>query len=211
MTQNQINKDQIKEYILETIRNSKPETTKHLVALIQEQTALSKEEITNILLKLENENSLHFVKQEPLTPQSAKKYVFSEKATWYWIIVTVAIATSIAVFAIPEVSYPLAYLRIVLGTIFVLFLPGFTLIKALFPTKLPIQFSSEEMDSVERVALGLGTSLAITPLVALILNYTPWGIRLAPLTLSLLAFTLVFASVAILREHQAKITLYPQE
>jgi putative Mn2+ efflux pump MntP len=210
MTQNQTKKDQIKRSILETIRTEKPATTKHLVNLIQEQTTLPKDEITKILLELENENSLHFIKQEFPTPQSTRKYLFSEKATWYWTIITVAIATSIAVFTIPEDSYPVVYLRIILGTIFVLFLPGFTLIKALFPTKAPIQLSSENMDSVERIALGLGTSLALTPLVALVLNYTPWGIRLTPLTLSLLALTLVFASVAILREHQAKITLPPQ-
>ena len=36
------------------------------------------------------------------------------------------------------------------------------------------------------------------------LNYTPWGIRLAPITLSLLALTIVFATVAVLREYQAK-------
>lgn len=210
MTQNQT-RDEIKKIVLETIRTAKPATTKQLVALIQEQTALSKEEITNILLELENENSLHFVKQEQLTSQSTKEYLFSEKATWYWTVVMLAIATSVAVFAIPEDSYPIVYLRIVLATVFTLFLPGFTLIKVLFPTKVPIQLNSENMDSIERIALGLGTSLALTPLVALILNYTPWGIRLIPLTLSLLIFTLVFASVAIFREHQAKETLLPQE
>jgi uncharacterized membrane protein len=47
-------------------------------------------------------------------------------------------------------------------------------------------------------------SLALTPIVGLILNYTPWGIRLTQITLSLLALTVVFATAAVLREHQAK-------
>jgi uncharacterized membrane protein len=47
-------------------------------------------------------------------------------------------------------------------------------------------------------------SLALTPIVGLILNYTPWGITLTPITLSLLALTTVFATAAILREHQSK-------
>ena len=36
------------------------------------------------------------------------------------------------------------------------------------------------------------------------LNYTPWGIRLTPITLSLLGFTLICALIALLREYQAK-------
>ena len=47
-------------------------------------------------------------------------------------------------------------------------------------------------------------SIALVPIVGLILNYTPWGIRLTPITLSLLALTIVFATAAILREYQAK-------
>jgi uncharacterized membrane protein len=45
-------------------------------------------------------------------------------------------------------------------------------------------------------------SLALTPIVGLILNYTPWGITLTPITLSLLALTVILATAAILREHQ---------
>jgi uncharacterized membrane protein len=41
---------------------------------------------------------------------------------------------------------------------------------------------------VERVALSLGMSIAIVPLIGLGLKYTPWGIRLEPILVSLLAF-----------------------
>jgi uncharacterized membrane protein len=52
-------------------------------------------------------------------------------------------------------------------------------------------------------------SLALTPIVGLILNYTPWGIRLTPIVLSLLALTIVFATAAIIRGNQAKNTNNP--
>jgi uncharacterized membrane protein len=74
----------------------------------------------------------------------------------------------------------------------------------LFPSKVPINTSSENMDTIERLALSLGMSLALIPIVGLILNYTPWGIRLTPITLSLLALTIVFATATVLREYQAK-------
>jgi len=60
------------------------------------------------------------------------------------------------------------------------------------------------MDTIERIALSFGMSLTLVPLVGLILNYTPWGIRLTPITLSLLSLTIVFATTAVLREYQAK-------
>jgi len=84
----------------------------------------------------------------------------------------------------------------VLGAIFVLFLPGYTFIRALFPEK--------ELDNIERTALSMGMSLALVPITGLILNYTPWGIRTTPVTLSLLALTTIFATAAITREHQTK-------
>lgn len=128
-------------------------------------------------------------------------YIFSSNARWYWATIALAVATTIAVFTIPEDAYPIVYARSILGAIFVLWLPGYTFIKAIFSAHVPIKTSTENFDNIERIALSLGMSLAFTPIVGLILNYTPWGIRLAPITLSLLALTTVFATVAIFREH----------
>jgi uncharacterized membrane protein len=50
--------------------------------------------------------------------------------------------------------------------------------------------------------MSIGMSLALTPIIGLILNYTPWGIRLTLITLSLLAMTIIFATAAILRQNQ---------
>jgi len=60
------------------------------------------------------------------------------------------------------------------------------------------------LDNIERTALSTGMSLALVPITGLLLNYTPWGIRLTPVTISLLALTITFATAAIIREHQAK-------
>lgn len=53
----------------------------------------------------------------------------------------------------------------------VLFLPGYSLVEALYP-------GEGELSPLERLALSIGLSLALVPLTGLILNYTPWGIRL---------------------------------
>jgi hypothetical protein len=199
-------KDENENLIIDTIKKENPATTKQLVALIQERYNLTEEQITKLLIDLENEGKLHCVERPLPTPTSAKDYIFSQRATWFWITIALSLSMVITVFTIPESAYPFVYIRNLLGTIFVLFLPSYTFIKTLFPSKVPIPTSSENMDNIERVALSVGMGLALVPIVGLILNYTPWGIRLAPVTLSLLALTVAFATAAILREYQTKTT-----
>lgn len=200
----QVAKDQIKDLIIQTFKKEKPETAKQLIALMQQQHAITPEQTTTLLIELENEDLLHFTKEESVKPSSTRIYIFSKQATWYWTTILLASVTAIAVFTINVNGIPLAYLRYSLGIIFILFLPGFAFIKALFPKKVPIKTSSKDIDIIERVALSFGMSLVLVPIVGLILNFTPWGIRLTPITLSLLGLTVVFATVAILIEYQTK-------
>ena len=83
-------------------------------------------------------------------------------------------------------------IRTVLGLPMVLFLPGYALIAALFPGK-------DDLDGIERIALSFGLSIAVVPLIGLILNYTPWGIRLVPILVFLTNFTILMSIVAIYR------------
>ena len=83
-------------------------------------------------------------------------------------------------------------LRAVFGICFVLFLPGYALIAALFPKK-------DDLDTIERIALSFGLSIAIVPLVGLGLNYTPFGIRLVPVLLSIALLTMGLCVVAYMR------------
>jgi len=79
--------------------------------------------------------------------------------------------------------------RIFLGLIFVLFLPGFSLSALLFPKR-------DDLESIERTALSFILSLAVTPLLGLILNFTPFGIRLIPVLVILSVFTTSVSLVA---------------
>ncbi|WP_332448503.1 DUF1616 domain-containing protein [Methanoculleus sp.] len=82
-----------------------------------------------------------------------------------------------------------SFLRILFGVAMVLFIPGYALIAALFPSK-------GDLDGIERVALSFGLSIAVVPLIGLALNYTPWGIRLDPILASLTLFTLAMTAIA---------------
>jgi uncharacterized membrane protein len=86
-------------------------------------------------------------------------------------------------------------LRIILGLPFILFIPGYLFVFALFPQKK----TDQGIDVIERIALSLGLSLAIVPLIGLGLNYTVWGIRLEPILFSLFFFNIIFAAIGIYR------------
>ena len=81
---------------------------------------------------------------------------------------------------------------VILGLPFILFFPGYMLICALFPRK-------KDLDWIEKLALSMGLSIAVTSLMGLMLNYTPFGIRLYPVTFSLFLFMLPLSAVAVYR------------
>ena len=101
-------------------------------------------------------------------------------------LVTIVI---LSLLLVPLVAVTSGALRITLGLAFVLFFPGYTLIAALFPRK-------GQLGGIERVALSFGLSIAVVPLLGLALNYTPWGIRLYPVLISVLLFVVIMAGVA---------------
>ena len=90
------------------------------------------------------------------------------------------------------VFIPDSPLRIAMGIPFILFFPGYTLICALFPGK-------KDIDGIERMALSIGLSLAVVPLIGLVLNYTPFSIRLHPTIVSLFLFTLLMSILSTYR------------
>jgi hypothetical protein len=190
------NDTKVSEKILELVEKMSPDTVEALIGQATLDLGISKEIALEHVIELGNQGRLKFSDPQESITIRLDAYLFSMHATWFWIITTLSIATTITVFTIPENAFPYVYIRYILGSIFVLFLPGFSLIKTLFPTK--------EIDNIERTALSIGMSLALVPLVGLLLNYTPWGIRLTPVTLSLLALTIALTITGLVREHQDK-------
>ena len=188
----------------ETIRKENPGTVDRLVERVIEQNpSITRQEVLRAVNSLHDQNKLRLTSTTPITPEISA-YLRTSQATWYWITITLTVLSIICIFTIPENVYPIVMVRYILGAVFVLWLPGYTLTKALFPNTLPLKTSDKDLDSVERIALSFGMSLALVPIIGLLLNYTPWGIRLTPITLSLTASTLIFATAAIIRENQGR-------
>lgn len=208
LSENQKLKELIKDVILKTAKEDQPETKSDLLRLVHKRTDLS-EEVLNLIDQLEVDGKIQFSPKREIPLVSSGNYFFKVESAWYWVIIAVSIVTAITVFTIPQDYFPLFYFRNFLGIIFVLFLPGYAFIKALYPVKVPIETSSESLDAIERLGLSVGMSMALASIVGLILYYTPIGTGFVQYTLSLLFFTVGFCTVAIVREHQTKSIVVP--
>jgi uncharacterized membrane protein len=78
-----------------------------------------------------------------------------------------------------------------LAILLVLFVPGYVLVAALFP-------SNTELDWIERLALSFGLSIAVVPLLGLLLNFV-WAIQFLPIVVTITIFTVLVGLAAHLR------------
>jgi uncharacterized membrane protein len=108
------------------------------------------------------------------------------------ILIAVVVATLLL---IPLVAFTSGGFRIAFGLLFALFFPGYALISALFPER-------DRLGGIERLALSFGLSIAVVPLIGLILNFTPWGIKLYPIVISVTIFILIASAVAWYRQRK---------
>ena len=161
-----------------------------IILKTSERLKLKKHDVARRIYELKENGLIDLVDPDP--PKTLIRYFFSAYCTWFWLIASVVFLLFVAIYALPN-SPPYIYLRYLFGSIFVLYLPGSSLIELLYP-------KPEELSQLERLALSIGLSLALVPLVGLILNYTPWGIRLDPVFAALSLLTIGLACGAVYRK-----------
>jgi uncharacterized membrane protein len=196
--------NEITETILKVIHEKKPQSMKQLMTILKESLDLEEKEIVESVLKLQAEGIIK-LENEAVKSQSLATYMKTREANWYWVTIAAGAISAALVFTISKSIYPWAYVRNVFWIIFILFLPGYAFIKALFPTKKLAKTTMENLNTTEQVALSIVMSLATVTIVGLLLNYSPWGLDLNAIVLSLLAFTSFFATIAVIRKHQLAI------
>ena len=157
---------------------------------IQRELGYERDRILARLMELVEEGKIKLVEEKPYATFAS--YALSPSSLWFWGAFVAALLSLGLIFVTSGFAL---YLRYVFGGLLVLFLPGFALIQLLYAKK-------KELDDLTRVALSIGLSLALVPLVGLVLNYTPFGIRLVPIALSLAALTIVLLLFAVRRKHE---------
>ncbi len=129
-----------------------------------------------------------------LRPNDFLQYLVRlDYSLWFWVVITLTLTTLVTILLSNYLGF-MTYLRYVLGSVFVLFIPGYVTVEALYP-------KDSDLSPLERLALSIGLSLALVPLIGLVLNYTPWGIRLEPVITSLTIYDLIVASAAVYRKY----------
>lgn len=86
------------------------------------------------------------------------------------------------------------FIRVFLSIPVIIFIPGYLLVYVLFPER-----TEKVFDIIDRIALGFGISIAIVPLIGIILSYSRVGLRFEPIVFSLEGFILFVGTLAILR------------
>ena len=119
-----------------------------------------------------------------------------KKIAWQdFRLVLIGAAALLVLVALGEQLAALQPLRIILGLAYTLFVPGYCLTTALFP-------KVGDLDSIERIGLSIGLSIALVSFVALVLDRLPWGLYLWPILLGEYSMTMLFTGVALRRRSQ---------
>jgi hypothetical protein len=173
--------------------NSHPMTRKSILEKVEEISVMDNITLEKSVILIHERVSLGEIRIiDPNPPTIFIEYFASLYSTWFWLVFTVLVLMSLTIYVLPQVP-PFTWIRVGLGFLTSLYLPGYTFVEALYPQK-------PELEDLERFALGVGLSLALTPLVGFVLNYTPWGIRLYSITVSITILTLLFGIIGIYRK-----------
>lgn len=93
-------------------------------------------------------------------------------------------------------------LRIVFGSVYVLFLPGYLLTFLFFPKSLN---ENERIDGIERIALSFALSIAVVPLMVFYLNLIGIKINLFNIFITILAIIIITLALCFYKKDIIKI------
>lgn len=194
----QIRSERLGEQALAYLKEKRSTSVEELYDALQAaMPSVTKAEVADAVWRLAKKEEVG-VEDVPPAAKSLREYLgFWERNLSLYIALAASFAMLFVVYVVPF-SSPLVVFRSVLGFAFVLFLPGYLAIEALFP-------KGRELDSLERLALSVGLSLALVPLIGLFLNYSPWGLRLDPIIISLTILTIGLAVVALVRRFRLSV------
>lgn len=187
--------DELTEAIIKAIEENKPQSVKQLTNMLKKEGFKEKRTL-EVITELQAQGTIK-LENESLT--STYK---SSDVIWYLLTIAIGMTTSVLVFLIPANLYPWAYARNVLGLVFVLFLPGYAFVKAVFQVNKPEKTDSKDIEIIERIALSIGVSIALVSIIGLILYYTPFGLNLSAIVITLFVFTSLFATVGLLKTNK---------
>lgn len=177
------------------LRKNGPMSVRKLYSeLTRSNPGLTEADVADLVWRLLDAGQVDVEDLPPATESLGRYLRLWERNLWLYFALGLSFVTVLVVYAVPSDS-PLAAVRWILGSVFVLFIPGFVVVEALFP-------KGRELDKIQHFALSVGLSLALVPMVGLLLNDTPWGLTLPPVVTSLTVLTTALAFIGLLRRYR---------
>jgi hypothetical protein len=184
----------IRKTIMKVLSEEKPRTVKQLVQKISNLTGKEQFEIYNIIQQLEKERiiKLGSSRFERIPPKSLTDFFFKSHyfSIEFWTILLLTIIFFLSVLLIQENS-PFSFVRIIFGSIFGFFIPGWVIVNLFFPR------IYEKIDQLERVLIAMGVSIGISIFTGLILNDI-WIINSLSFVITLGSLTIVILALSTL-------------
>ena len=177
----------LQQTVLETAQTLETPTLSELINHLVEERGIKFSDATRAVYVEYKKGTLQLSEHNP--PATLARYVFDVENLWFWAVTALIALTAAVAFSVEGSA--LLYVRYALAGVFVLFLPGYMLVSALYP--------GGELEGLEKAALSIGVSLAIVPLLGLALNYTPWGLGLEPMVVSMVLLTEALAVACMVR------------
>ncbi len=179
---------QIEAHVLEK-SSVKAISLEKLVRDLSAEIGVKQDKIISEIIRLQTDNRI--LVRERVPYGRFVDYLLSPISLWFWELVVATVVSLGLVFASSGLAL---YLRYVFGSLLVLFLPGYSLIGFIY-------FKKDELDYLTRTSVSFVISLAITTLVGLVLNFTPFGITLLPVALSTAGATIGLLFLTALRKY----------
>lgn len=157
----------IRQMTLYTIRTYQCRTIRELYHKLQSiDKSVTVEEIRDAIKDLVRENQIEI--SEPILYGNFSAYLI--KSLPFLLTTTIAIIAFVTVYLLPYLE-PWSSIRIIAAGAFVFFVPGYALTELIFSTRKVASY-------MERVISSIVFSLIFTPIVGLVLNYSPIGLSL---------------------------------
>ncbi|MBY8999973.1 MAG: DUF1616 domain-containing protein [Candidatus Heimdallarchaeota archaeon] len=176
---------EIKKIIQKIVNEEKPKTVKQLINKTAIITGNDEQEIYFAIQELEKNKIIRLGSPTLLRelPTTVNEYLFRNRyfSIEFWIIIFLICAFFPVGMLIPADS-SFQFLRVIIGVLFGLFIPGWTITNLVFPKLY------EKIDQLERVLIAVGMNIGIIIFSGLILNEI-WLIDSVPFVIIIGSFT----------------------
>jgi uncharacterized membrane protein len=174
----------VKRKITEIIHSRSHRTIREITDELQSiDKSISLVEIQEAFRSLQQDGIVRLY--DPIELHSFGKYLRHD--TSFWIVCLIMAATLALVYFAPTDKLWVA-VRIFLGTVFVILVPGYALVNLLL--------GRTKINYLERLVLSIAASLAVISIIGLVLNSGPLGLELNVIVLSITCLSLIFMILA---------------